>query len=202
MNENNYLAPPIFKIKKAVLGSFHQGNEMFGETAGIQCTSNAFLAISFSAIKNVSVWKSFDLDYILYHGDNLIKCLKAFQSLAADELPLSVNIEGYCIKVGKLMLYSDIFNAIDLFLYHKQITSEVLGNGVIFTCAGFSFALIWNKNSVFVFGSHGRDRNGCHVPNGQSVLLELSLVDILNSFIIKYSLEVINSSSMSLQYDI
>ena len=127
---------------------------------------------------------------------------KSISLIAADELPLSVNIEGYCIKVGKLMLYSDIFNAIDLFLYHKQITSEVLGNGAIFTCAGFSFALIWNKNSVFVFGSHSRDRNGCRVPNGQSVLLGLRSVDILNFFIIKYSLEVINSSSMSLQYDI
>ena len=95
-----------------------------------------------------------------------------------------------------------MFNAIDLFLYHKQMTSESLGNGAVFTCAGFSFALLWNKNSVFVFDSHNRDRNGCHVSNGQSVLLELRSVDILNSFIIKYFWEVINSNSMSLQYDI
>ena len=124
LEENNCLATPILKIKKAVLGSFHEGNQMFGETAGIQCTSNAFLAICFSAVKNVSVWKPFDLDYILYHGDNLMKSLEAFQPLAVDELPLSVNIEGCCIKVRKLMLYNDVFHDIDLFLYHKQMTSE------------------------------------------------------------------------------
>ena len=47
-----------------------------------------------------------------------------------------------------------------------------------------------------------RDRNGCHVPNEQSVLLELRSVDILNTFIIKYFWKIINSNSMSLQYQI
>ena len=36
----------------------------------------------------------------------------------------------------------------------------------------------------------------------KSVLLELRSVNILNSFIIEYFWEVINSNSMSLQYDI
>ena len=58
--------------------------------------------------KNISVWKPFDLDHVLYHGVNLMKSLKAFQLLAVDELPLPVNIEGCCIKVRKLMLYRDI----------------------------------------------------------------------------------------------
>ena len=34
-----------------------------------------------------------------------MKSLKAFQPLAVDELPLSLNIEGCCIKIRKLMLY-------------------------------------------------------------------------------------------------
>ena len=117
---------------------------MFGATAGMQCTSNAFLAICFSAIKSVSVWKPFDLDYIFFHGDNLMKSLKVIQPLAVDELSLSINIGGCCIKVRKRMLYSDIFNTIDLFLYHKQMTLESLGNRAISTCAGFSFVLVWN----------------------------------------------------------
>ena len=36
----------------------------------------------------------------------------------------------------------------------------------------------------------------------KSVLLELRSVNILNSFIIEYFWKVINSNSMSLQYDI
>ena len=55
-------------IKKAVLGSHHQGILKYGEAAGIQCTSNAFIAVCFSAVKNASVWKSWDIDFILDHG--------------------------------------------------------------------------------------------------------------------------------------
>ena len=39
-----------YEIKKAVQGTFHQGNTRFGETAGIQCTSNSYFAIIFSEI--------------------------------------------------------------------------------------------------------------------------------------------------------
>ena len=42
-------------IKKAVLGSYHHGNLKYDKTAGIQCTSNALIAVCFSAVKNVSV---------------------------------------------------------------------------------------------------------------------------------------------------
>ena len=42
-------------MRKAVLGSYHHGNLKYDETAGIQCTSNALIAVCFSAVKNVSV---------------------------------------------------------------------------------------------------------------------------------------------------
>ena len=48
------------KVKKAVLGTFHQGNPKYETTVGIQCTSNAFIAICFSIVKRVSIWKCFD----------------------------------------------------------------------------------------------------------------------------------------------
>ena len=44
-------------INKAVSGSYHQGNLKNGKTAGIQCTSNGFIAVCFSTVKNVSIWK-------------------------------------------------------------------------------------------------------------------------------------------------
>ena len=52
-------------IKKAVLGSYHQGNVKYGDAADIQCTSNAFIVVYFSAVKKVSIWKSWDLNFIL-----------------------------------------------------------------------------------------------------------------------------------------
>ena len=92
-------------MKKAVLGTFHQGNPKYGTTAGIQCTSNAFIAICFSVVKRVSNWKSFDLDYILDQGDKLMKLLEARGALCIDQLPLSVDIEDFNIRAQKLMLY-------------------------------------------------------------------------------------------------
>ena len=94
LNENNI--NPFFSINfKVVLPSFHQDSQIFGETTGFQCTSNNFLAIRFSAIKSILVRKSFDLDYILSHGDNLMKSLKTIQPLAKDGIPLSVKVGGF-----------------------------------------------------------------------------------------------------------
>ena len=56
-------------MRKAVLGSYHHGNLKYDETAGIQCTSNALIAVCFSVVKNVSVWKPCDLDFIFAKGD-------------------------------------------------------------------------------------------------------------------------------------
>ena len=64
-------------IKKVVLGSYHQGNLKYGETAGIQCTSNAFIAVCFSAVKNVSIWKSWDLGFILDQGGHFNEVFKS-----------------------------------------------------------------------------------------------------------------------------
>ena len=155
-----------FKMKKAVLGTFHQANPKSDTAAGIQCTNNAFIAICFSVVKRVSIWKSFDLDYLLDQGDKLMKLLEARGTLCIDQLPLSVDIEGFNIRVQKLMLYSDLSNSVDLFFHHKCISSDEIGNGAIFTCAGSSIALIWNTNSVFVFDSHSRESKGCHISDG------------------------------------
>ena len=40
------------QILKAVQGSFNQGNERFGLTAGRQCTCNALTSVAFTLIKS------------------------------------------------------------------------------------------------------------------------------------------------------
>ena len=81
-----------YSFKKTVSGSHHQGNLKYGETAGMQCTSNAFFTICFSVIKSISIWKSLYLDYILDQGEQLIKSLNVNHPLAADELTLFVKL--------------------------------------------------------------------------------------------------------------
>lgn len=54
--KKNTSAPPqLFKGKKTVLGSSCQDQQKYCQTAGIQCTSNAFKAICFAAIESVSI---------------------------------------------------------------------------------------------------------------------------------------------------
>eukprot|EP00111_Clytia_hemisphaerica_P020469 TCONS_00060303-protein len=60
--------PPQEEIK-SIQGSFHQGNSKFGETAGIQCSSNCFFAICYAQLRKLSLWKTHDLDYVLNQGD-------------------------------------------------------------------------------------------------------------------------------------
>ena len=98
------------------------------------------------------------------------------------------------------MLYSDLFNSVDLFFHHKCLSSDEIGNGAIFTCAGTSIALIWNTDFVFVSDSHSRNSKGCHISDGKSVCLEFCSVEVLNSLIIKYF--EYTKNTRFLQYDI
>ena len=162
---------------------------MYDETAGIQCRSNAIIAVCFSAVKNVSIWKSWDLDFILDQGDILMQSLS-----------LSLNIEGFDSEVRMGFCRNSIFNNNDLFAHQKDfISSDDICNSEIFTCAGLSFALICHKTSGFVFDSHN-NRNGHYISYGQSVLLEFRSVKLLNLFIINY-FEQNLTTAISSQYD-
>ena len=98
-----------YTIKKAIQGSHHQGHVRYGRSAVMQCTSNAYLAIIFSTIKNIHTWKPFDLDYILEHGDRVFKDVDVNQALAVDELPLNISIEDVHISTKMLFCESNFF---------------------------------------------------------------------------------------------
>ena len=66
----------------------------------MQCTSNAYLAIIFLTIKNINIWKSFDLDCILEQGGRFFKDVDVNQ--AVDELQHSISIEGAHISTKML----------------------------------------------------------------------------------------------------
>ena len=55
--------------------SHYQGHGRYGRSAGMQRKSNAYLAIIFSIIKNINIWKRFDLYiyYIFEQGDRDLK---------------------------------------------------------------------------------------------------------------------------------
>ena len=69
MQQEPILSIESFLIKDCVLGSFHQGDKRFGETAGTQCACMALTALCCSVIRKVSIWRVSDVDCILESGD-------------------------------------------------------------------------------------------------------------------------------------
>ena len=94
---------PTYRVSKAVLGSFNQANsEIFGQTAGTQCSANCLYAIFWSYVKRVSIWKTADLDNILLEGDKLYKQLDKNTSLLIEEMPRFIEIKGVVTEINFL----------------------------------------------------------------------------------------------------
>ena len=193
--------PRSYIIKKTINASHHQGHVRYGRSAGMQCTSNAYLVVIFSKSKYINRWKPFDLNYILEQGDGIFKDVDVNQALAVDELSLNISIEDVHISTKMLVCESNLFvERNDFFAYFRNYTESERGNGANFACAGFSIAIIWWNNSLFVFDSHSRNADGYHDSNGKAILLEFRLVSSLNSYI-KSFFENSTSISLETQYD-
>ena len=189
-----------YAIKKVVQASHHQGNSKFGESAGMQCTSNADFAIIFSAIKSIDIWKTFDLDYILEQGDSIFKQVGVYHPLAVDELPHDISIEGTHVSAKMLAHESNLFvEKKNLFENYRRYDSTGKGNGAIFTCAGFSVAVLWSQHYVYVFDSHSRNSSGFHDSNGKAILLKFSSINLLNNYFKPFYNSMV---SVDTQYDL
>ena len=191
--------PSSYTIQKSVLGSFHQAHVKFGDTAGIQCSCNAMYAMCFSLIKKVSVWKSWDLDYILDHGDVVFKMVDISRSLFMSELPDCIAIENNNVNIEMLANYYGCLGQNKIFVDHSQTD---IGNGLIFTTGGYSFSLIWSKNSIFLFDSHSRDSNGSFTDQGTSVALSFKTLNDVEKYIKTEYSKQLSSSFNDTQFEI
>ena len=100
---------PTYNLEKTVHWSFHQGNnQLFGETAGIQCACNALYALRWTQIKQIFHWVKRDLDHILVEGDNLNKSLHMSVMLPVDQLPAFVKMNNHDVSVQCLRLETQL----------------------------------------------------------------------------------------------
>ena len=108
-------------------GSFRflPSNLKYGETAAIQCTSNAFIAVCFAAVKNVLIWKSWDLDFILDQGE-IFKSLSLYHAIAVDELLLSLKIKGSDLGVRMGFRHTAAFSVIMIYLLSRKISFPLM----------------------------------------------------------------------------
>ena len=68
-----------YSVRKSVQGSYNQGHERFGTTAGMQYTCISLFSLCWSVIGKVSIWQSHDLDYIICTGYKIYKDLRCFK---------------------------------------------------------------------------------------------------------------------------
>ena len=118
-----------------------------------------------------------------------MKLLEARGALCIDQLPLSVDIEGFNVRAEKLMLDRDLFNSVGLFFIHKYLSLDKISNGAIFKCTGTSIALTWNTKSFvrwkswipFIIKNFEYAKNTRFLQHDiQYIKVEASHIDILN----------------------
>ena len=161
-------------INKSIQASHHQVHLKYRESAGMQSTSNAYFSIAYSVIKKPSIWKSWNLDYILEQGHILFKCPGIGQPLTVDELPFNFKIEnshlnGVMINMRAIWCKTKI-----TFL---KITGILLKETLMMV--QFLYVLV----SVWRYDSHSRNGQGFHDSNEKAILLEFRSMLFLNNIL-------------------
>ena len=163
---------PTYAIDKCVQGSYHQGDQRFGETAGTQCACNSLFALLWSKVKQVYTWNRTDLDKILVEGDLLYKSLNTLDLLSVDDLPRTVQVSGNEIAVEFLHLETNIASLREMDPFLRSIVPVNTEVSFLLFMGSNTTALVTYGSSVYLFDSHSRDERGLTVADGTSVLLK------------------------------
>ena len=78
---------------------------------------------------------------------NYLKSVGIPRALSMNELPNNVAVESNNIKIEMLENYNGLLGCNYLFPEHSHCD---IGNGLIFTTAGYSFSLFWSKKVNFL----------------------------------------------------
>ena len=169
------------KLEKIVRGNFNQADEMFSENAGKQSATIALFSICWTKVRRISIWKSFDLDFILHKGDAIFKGIDVNRSLHAKELPEQIFVEANCFNI-RVIKQIDVKQPSDLdkvstgfFIDIKMLSNDNV-NGALIFADELCVTILKNKCSFFIFNSHSHDPDGKIVETciGQSILIEFS----------------------------
>lgn len=161
---------------RIVRGNFHQGDERFQEfSRNKQCLAIAVVAICFFQINNnPATWKTADINLILINGDAQYQASykKREKDLQTSNLLLS-ELYPY-IKIGRNFYYlnlmddesdslrdersvlklSNLLTSLNRFFYENR------NQYCVFTCNVFSFAIMRDSDSFFLFNSHATSYAG------------------------------------------
>ncbi len=167
----------------SVQGSFHQGNSKFGETAGIQCSSNCFFAICYAQFRKLSLWKAHDLDYVLDQGDlNFKKLGISGQSPFIEEFSKTIDIGGSTCALT-FNIFEGYFEAGNISVNFVQEDLLLQHSGAVLVIAGNCLAVMHYSKNYFLFDPHSRDSDGHQVEGGASVLLKFDSLQKIKQYV-------------------
>ena len=190
---------PTYQISKVVLGSFNQANEeLFGQTAGTQCSVNCLYAIFWSNFRRVNVWKTIDLDKILIEGDKLYKQLDTNRHLSVDDMPRFIEINGVITDFNFLNFANGEATLVNdyPFLQIPLSESENLEFNALMIINGFTIAIMSRPQGYFIFDSHSRNELGLLDPSkGKSCLLKFDNIFELEKYVQYFYLKEMEKES-------
>ena len=143
-----------------MLGNFNQAHEMFLQSADKQSATNALFSVCWSNVRRVSLWKDYDLDFILHKGNNIFTNLGLRRALNIHDLPSKLFIENttYHVSIVSRNQVNLVENSTDAtFSLDENLFFSEKVTGVVFFIDGLSFSILKGKDhkKVFVFDSQG-----------------------------------------------
>lgn len=145
-----------------------------------------------SHIRNLSFWKSTDLDKILIEGDKLYKSLNVIGPLDVDDIPRSITMSNISCSVTLLNLETCVANINEGYplLQIPFSTRQNNDNSGLIIIDGYTIAVFQLPDGKFyVFDSHSRDERGLSVFDGKSCLLKFKNIYEVEKYIQVHYLE-------------
>ena len=157
----------------------------------MQCACNTLASLCWSVNRNVNIWKTFDLDFVLTKGNEIFEFVNLKRSLYFDKLPKDFQYAGIEFKIEFSRVDNGFFreetNSFDVFFDNNFFFSDNIGGALLFF-QGYTVSLLKdNKRNIYYSDSHGRDNCGQPLPNGKSILMSfISPQDMLQYFTTTY----------------
>ena len=151
----------------------------------------ALYAIVFSYLIVIYRWQQEDLDIVLFLGDESNKSFNIQQYLSATDLRTNILVCNTQVQASHLHNnYGMLLNNKDsrIYLTHCLSSHSRESTRSILFITGLCISVILRgRETVFIFDSHGHNREGRPDPNGYSVLLKFpNLVAVANYIISCY----------------
>ncbi|XP_036072310.1 uncharacterized protein LOC118599961 [Oryzias melastigma] len=170
----------------SIRGSFHQGNELFGQNAGRQCMAISLVAAAKHTVKSVFLWDSSDLDSVLLAGDqvysDLLRQNKITDSagfLRVTDLPDQAVVDGVELSCefgevvsGDVNVNSGVLidDGVLVPLKEGLVRMTAQYNTCLLTLCENTCAVIAENGRWALIDSHSRDADGMRTPDGTSIV--------------------------------